>query len=97
MGKGPEDGVSPRKPAWLSQDIGHHDRTQSLYRRILSGSAPDESHDARDVLPNGRTPCASVDVIPGRGRYGAHGSALHGLHRSPDEVCGVHEEGRTAP
>ena len=36
-------------------------------------------------------------LYPGRSGYGADCSALHGLHRPSDEVCGVHEKGRAVP
>ena len=44
----------------------HHDGAQSVHRLVLSGSAADEPHDARDVLPDGRPPRASFHSVSGR-------------------------------
>ena len=67
---------------------------ESIHRRLLSRGAADEPHDTRDVLPDGRSPCASIDALSGRRGYGADNPALHRLHRAADEVRGIHEEGR---
>jgi hypothetical protein len=74
----------------------HHDGAQSVHRRVLSRSPADEPHDARDVLPDGRPPRSSLHALSRRRRHRAHGPALHRLHRPPDEVRRVHEEGRAA-
>ena len=71
-------------------------RAESLHRRVLSRSAADEPHDARDVLPDGRPARASLHALSRRRRHGSHRSALHRLPRAPDEVRRVHEEGRAA-
>ena len=74
----------------------HHDGAQSVHRRVLSRSAADEPHDARNVLPDGRPPRASFHALSRRRRHRAHRPALHRLHGAPDEVRRVHEEGRAA-
>ena len=51
---------------------------------------------ARDVLPDGGTPRASLDALSGRRGNGAHGTVVHRLHGAADEVRGVHEEGGSA-
>ncbi len=66
--------------------------TGAFYREALV----DEPHDARDVLPDGRPPRSSFHALSGRRGHGANGPALHRLPGPPDEVCGVHEEGRAA-
>ncbi len=66
--------------------------TGAFYREALA----DEPHDARDVLPDGRTARASVHAVSGRRGNGADDSAFHRLHRAADEVRGVHEESRAA-
>ena len=74
----------------------YHARAESVHRRVLSRSPADEPHDARDVLPDGRPPRASIHALSGRRRHRSHRSAVHRLHGPPDEVCRVHEEGRPA-
>ncbi len=69
---------------------------ESVHRRVLSRSAANEPHDARNVLPDGRPPRASVHAVSRRRGHRSHDSALHRLSRAPDEVRGVHEEGRAA-
>ena len=71
-------------------------RPQSLQGSVLSRSVADEPHDPRDVLPDGRTPRASLDALSRWSGYRAHGATLHRLHRSADEVRGIHEEGRAS-
>ena len=71
-------------------------RAESVHRRVLSGSAADEPHDARNVLPDGRPARASLHALSRRRGHRAHHPALHRLYRAPDEVCRVHEEGRAA-
>ena len=39
-------------------------------RRLLSGGAPDEPADPRNVLPDGRAARSSLDALPGRRRHG---------------------------
>ena len=56
----------------------------------------DEPHDPGDVLPDGRTPRASFYAVSGRSGYRAHGSTLYRLHRTADEIRGIHEEGCAA-
>ena len=80
----------------LPHDRRHHDRAQSVHRRVLSRDAADEPLDARDVLPDGRPARPSVDALSGRRRHGAHRAALHRLPGPADEVRRVHEEGRAA-
>ena len=63
---------------------------------VLSRDARHEPHDARDVLPDGRTPRASLYALPGRRGNGGHHPALYRLSGTPDEVCRVHEEGRAS-
>jgi hydrogenase large subunit len=46
---------------------------------FLSRSAADEPHDARDVLPDGRPPRASVHALSRRRRHGADRAAVHRL------------------
>ena len=74
----------------------NHDGAQSIQRSVLPRSAADEPHDPRDVLPDGRTPRASFDPVSGRSGHGAHGSTLYRLHRTADEIRGIHEEGCAA-
>ena len=62
---------------------------------VLSRDAGDEPHDARDVLPHGRPPCASLHALPRWGGHGGDHPALHRLPGAADEICRVHEEGRT--
>ena len=84
------------RAARLPHHRRHHDGAQSVHRRVLSRSAADEPHDARDVLPDGRPARPSVDSLSRRRRHRADGPALHRLPRPADEVRGVHEEGRAA-
>ncbi len=44
---------------------------------VLSRSSANEPHDPRDVLPDGRPPCASVDPLSRRRGHGADRAALH--------------------
>ena len=46
-----------------------------FYREALHGQPP----DARDVLPHGRAPRASVDALSGRRRHRGDGAAVHRL------------------
>ena len=48
-------------------------------RSFLSRGSGDEPHDARNVLPDGRPPRASLYFVSGRSWDRAHDSALHRL------------------
>ena len=67
-----------------------------VHRRVLSRGSANEPHDARDVLPDGRPSRSSVHALSGRRGNRSHHSALHRLPGSLDEVCRVHEEGRSS-
>ncbi len=84
------------EPARVPHYRGYHAGSESVYRRVLSRSAANEPHDARDVLPDGRAARASVDAVSGRRRHCPHCSTFYRLHRAVDEVRGVHEEGGAA-
>ena len=96
LAKARDDRVAALQPARLPHHRRHHDGAQSVHRRVLSRSAADEPHDARDVLPDGRPARPSLDALSGRRRHGAHRAALHRLPGPADEVRRVHEEGRAA-
>ena len=97
LGQGREDRRAARRPARLSSTIADiMTRAQPVHRRVLSRSAADEPHDARDVLPDGRPPRPSLHALSRRRRHGADGPALHRLPRPADEVRRVHEESRAA-
>jgi hypothetical protein len=68
---------------------------QSVHRLVLSRSAADEPHDARDVLPDGRPPRAPSTLYPGRRRH-VPTVQLFTDYSCADEVRRVHEEGRAA-
>ena len=57
--------------ARLSHHRRYHARAESVYRRLLSGSAADEPNDARNVLPHGRPSRPPVNALSGRRGHGA--------------------------
>ena len=96
LGQGREDAGAPLEPAPLPHHRRHHARAESVHGRVLPRSAADEPHDARDVLPDGRPPRASLDAVSGRRRHRALCPAFHRLPDPADEVRRVHEEGGAA-
>ena len=97
LGEGGNDAGAARRTCTAIRTIADIMRALNPFTGdVLSRSAADEPHDARDVLPDGRPPRASVDAVSGRSGNGADGAAVHRLSGAADEVRRVHEEGRAA-
>ena len=55
-----------RRQAWIPHHRRHHDGAESVHRRFLPRNAGGEPPDPRDVLPDGRPACASLDALSRR-------------------------------
>ena len=93
VGEGGQDRGAARRRSRLQDHRRHHEVGQSAGGRVLSRGAADQPLDARDVLPDGRPPRASLDALSRRRRHHRHGAAFHRLPDPPDALCRVPQAG----
>ena len=83
-----------RGRARLPDHRRHHALAEPARGRVLPRGAPGQPVHPGDVLPDGGQARAPVHAVPGRGRHGRDGAAVHRLPDPADALRGLHEAGR---